>query len=62
MADRLKAKYSLILGQIEVQEETIILRDMDKGSQETLPMEDIVDVVAEKIGENKLEKRTLWEE
>lgn len=62
VADRLQARYSLILGQIEVQEGTIILRDMDKGSQESLPMDGIVDVVAQKIGENKLEKKTLWEE
>ncbi|MBN2096040.1 histidine--tRNA ligase [Candidatus Peregrinibacteria bacterium] len=62
VADRLKAKYSLILGQIEVQEGTIILRDMDKGSQETLPMEGVVDVVAKKIGENRLDKKPMWEE
>ena len=62
VADRLQAKYALILGQIEVQEGTIILRDMDKGSQETMPIEGIVDVVAKKIGENKLEKKKMWEE
>lgn len=62
VADRLNARYSLILGQIEVKEGTIILRDMDKGSQETIPIEGIVDVVANKIGENKLEKRKMWEE
>ena len=62
VADRLKARYALILGQIEVQDNTIILRDMEKGSQETLPYEGIVDVVAKKIGENKLENKTLWEE
>jgi histidyl-tRNA synthetase len=62
VADRLKASHCLILGQIEVQDRTIILRDMKKGSQETLPYDGIVDVVAEKIGENKLESKTLWEE
>jgi histidyl-tRNA synthetase len=62
VADRLKARYSLIMGQIEVQEGIIILRDMDKGSQEILPYDSIVDVVAEKIGTNKLVKRNLWEE
>jgi len=62
VADRLQAKYSLILGQIEVQEGTIILRDMDKGSQETLPMDGIVDVVEKKIGGDKLDKRNMWEE
>jgi len=62
VADRLQAKYSLILGQIEVQEGTIILRDMDKGSQESLPMNGIVDTVVDKIGDNSLNKKTLWEE
>lgn len=62
VADRLKAKYALILGQIEVQEGTIILRDMDKGSQETISIEGISDLITEKIGVNKLDKRNLWEE
>ena len=62
VADRLQAKYALIMGQIEVQEGTIILRDMVKGSQEILPYESIVDVVAQKIGVKKLDKRNLWEE
>ncbi len=62
VADRLNAKYSMILGQIEVQEGTIILRNMDKGSQETLPMKGIVDVVEKKIGGDKLDKRNMWEE
>ena len=62
VADRMKAKYSLIMGQIEVQEGTIIFRNMDKGSQEILPLNEIVDVIAERIGENKLENKSLWEE
>lgn len=62
MADRLQAKYALILGQIEVQEGTIILRNMDKGSQETLPIKEIVDVIEKKIGGDKLDKRNMWEE
>ena len=62
VADRHKAQYALIMGQIEVQEDTIILRNMTKGSQEILPYEGIVDVVAEKIGVKKFDKRKLWEE
>ncbi len=62
VADRLKAKYSLILGQIEVQEGTIILRNMDKGSQEVVQMDDIVKTVVERIGDNSLKKKSLWEE
>ncbi len=62
VADRMKAKYALILGQIEVQEGTIILRDMDKGSQEVIQMDDIVKVVVDRIGDNSLKKKSLWEE
>lgn len=62
IADRLKAKYALILGQIEVKEGTIIVRDMDKGSQETIPIDGIVDVIVDKIGGKKLGSRNLWEE
>ena len=62
VADRMQARYSLILGQIEVQEGTIILRDMDRGSQETIPIDNIVEILVKKIGPEKLKKRDLWEE
>ena len=62
LADRLDAQYSLILGQIEVQEGTIILRNMGKGSQETIPFDGIVDKMVELLGEKKLSSKKLWEE
>lgn len=62
LADRLGAKYSLILGQIEVQEGTIILRNMMKGSQETVPSENIVETMTELLGKNPLKSKKLWEE
>jgi histidyl-tRNA synthetase len=62
LADRLDARYSLILGQIEVQEGTIILRDMKKGSQETIPYEGIVDKMVGLLGNNPLKNKKLWEE
>ncbi|MBU1682437.1 histidine--tRNA ligase [Patescibacteria group bacterium] len=62
LADRLGTKYSLILGQIEVQEGTIILRDMGKGSQETVSMDGIVEKMVKLLGENKLGNKKLWEE
>jgi len=33
-ADKIKAQYSLILGQKEVQDGTVIIRDMESGIQE----------------------------
>ncbi len=62
LADRMKAQYALILGQIEVQEGTIILRNMQKGSQETIPFEGIVDKLVKIFGEHKLASKKMWEE
>jgi histidyl-tRNA synthetase len=63
LADKMKAEYALIFGEVEVREGTIILRNMVKGSQEILPYEGIVDVVVKKFGGgNPLEKKKLWEE
>jgi histidyl-tRNA synthetase len=62
LADKLNAQYSLILGQIEVQEGTIILRDMKKGSQMTIPYETAVDKMVELLGKNPLKGKKLWEE
>ncbi len=49
MADRLKVKYTLILGQKEVFEDMIILREMRTGKQETVNIDKIVDVVKKKL-------------
>ena len=62
LADKLNAKYSLILGQVEVKEGTIILRDMDRGSQETVPFDGIVDKMVKLLGSKKLADKKLWEE
>lgn len=62
LADRLDARYSLILGQVEVKEGTIILRDMKRGSQETIPMDGIVDKMVELLGTKALTEKKLWEE
>lgn len=42
IANRLNIPYALILGQKEALDETIILRDMRSGIQETIPMEKII--------------------
>ncbi len=62
LADRINAQYSLILGQIEVQEETIILRNMKKGSQEIVPYEGIVERMVKLLGKNLLKSKKMWEE
>jgi len=43
IADRLEVKFSLILGQQEALDKTVIIRDMQSGVQETVPQEKVVD-------------------
>lgn len=61
MADRFEADWTLLLGQIEVQEGIIIIRDMKKGSQEIVPYDDVIDLIVERIGAENLDKTSLWE-
>lgn len=49
IADKLEAKFSLILGQQEVIDETIIIRDMKTGIQETVPLAKVVKEVKKRL-------------
>lgn len=49
IADRLKTRFSLILGQQEVIDETIIIRDMKTGIQETVPLVKVVKEVKKRL-------------
>ncbi len=49
VADRLGAKFALILGQQEALEGTIIIRDMQSGVQETLSMEKAIDQLKKRL-------------
>ena len=49
IAHRLGVKFTLIMGQKESLDATIILRDMDASTQETIPMEKIVDEVKKRL-------------
>ena len=51
LADKYKAKYTLILGQKEVLDGTIIVRDMESGVQETVDMNKVVGIVKKKLTE-----------
>lgn len=51
-ADRLKIKYALILGQQEVLDGMIILRDMSSGVQETVPLDKIINVLIKYLSKN----------
>lgn len=49
IAHRLGVRFALIFGQKEALDDTIILREMDTGIQETIPLEKIVDEVKKRL-------------
>lgn len=49
VADKVRAKYSLILGQKEALDGNVILREMESGSQETVPIEKIVKTLKNRL-------------
>ncbi len=49
IANRLGINYTLIIGQKEALDGTVILREMDSGVQETIPQEKILDVVKQRL-------------
>ncbi|MFH0834047.1 MAG: histidine--tRNA ligase [Patescibacteria group bacterium] len=55
-ADKFGVKYALILGEVEVREGKIILRDMASGVQEVIPIGKAVEKVIKKIGPKNLDK------
>ena len=49
IAAKLGASYSLIIGQKEAMDGTIIIRDMDSGSQEALPVGKVIERIKLKV-------------
>lgn len=49
-ADRLGVPYAVIIGQREVRDETVILRDMASGAQEILPIQGVVAELRQRFG------------
>ncbi len=49
IADKMKVKYTLLLGQKEVLEESIIVRDMKTGKQETIKFDKVVKEMKKKL-------------
>lgn len=48
-ADKEGVKVSLIIGQREALEDTIIIRDMESGSQETVPISKLIKIIKKRI-------------
>lgn len=55
MATDFKAKYSLLLGEIEVREGMVIVRDMEAGTQESVPLSKAIEIMQERIGKEKMD-------
>jgi len=53
IANRLGVKYALIFGQKEALDGTVILREMDSGIQENIPLEKIVDELKKRLKTTK---------
>jgi len=56
LADKFNVPYTLILGITEVREGTIIIRNMEKGTQEIVKFDQVIDELISKIGEKNLDK------
>jgi histidyl-tRNA synthetase len=56
LADKFGVPYTVLIGITEVREGTAIIRNMSKGTQETVDMDDVVSVLKKKIGEKNLDK------
>jgi len=55
LADKLEAPYALILGQMEVKNKTIILRDMKKGTQTIIKYDDVLPKILKTIDNKTLD-------
>lgn len=56
LAARFKVPYTILIGLTEVRENKLILRNMARGSQETIDTEEVVPKLIEIFGEENLEK------
>ena len=54
LANKLKVKYALILGQKEVMDGTILIRDMESGVQEVVDFNKIIAELKKKLNNNHL--------
>lgn len=56
IADKYKATTAIILGQKEVLDGTVIIRDMESGAQEIVDVEKVVSIIAKRLEERKSDK------
>jgi len=59
LANKLKVKYALILGQKEVIDGTILIRDMESGVQEVIDFNKTVQELKKKLANNSADNQTI---
>lgn len=59
LADKFEARYTLLLGKMEVKEGTIILRDMKAGKQKQIKYDDAIPMIIDLIGKKNLDKYNI---
>jgi histidyl-tRNA synthetase len=59
LADKFESKYTLLLGKMEVKENTIILRDMKAGKQKQMAYKDAVPEIIKLLGKENLDTYVL---
>lgn len=59
LADKFEARYTLLLGKMEVKENTIILRDMQAGKQQQINFDQAIPQILELLGKENLDTYTL---
>lgn len=55
MANDFQVKYTILMGEVEVREGMVIVRDMKAGTQESVPYGHVVEILQERIGKEKLD-------
>lgn len=59
LADRFQARYCLLLGQMEVKENVIILRDMTAGKQRQMSLDAVIPELTKLIGKDHLDTYSI---
>ncbi len=59
LADKFQARFALLMGQMEVKDGTIILRDMQAGKQQQISFDQAVPEIIKLIGKPNLDKYSL---
>ena len=59
LADKFEARYTLLLGQMEVKANTVILRDMKVGRQHSIPFGEAIPEIVKLIGEKNLDTYSI---